>query len=116
MKKCISYFMTKKECLVFDEINIQFAKGEFGREHFNCNDIIVEYEEFCEFFDFIEDCVISTAALELGFTKGGWLQINNTVSPNSLGSGRNRVMTCAAALRSIRMLIRYRRATSVPTV
>lgn len=79
MAKCTSYFMTEKECTVFNEINLRFTKGEFGCERFNRNDVLVEFGELCQFYDYVDDCVLSNRALEIGLTKGGWLQINNTV-------------------------------------
>ena len=80
LKKCTSLYITEKEALVLDEINLAICRGEYGRERFTTNDVIVDSNEFKDFFDLVNDTIICNSAIDLGFTDGGWLQINNTVS------------------------------------
>ena len=79
VQKCRSYYISKQEVKVLNEINLRQCKGEYGTQDFNENDVVVELEEFRQFFDLVTDTVISRAAMDMGFTNGGWLQINNTV-------------------------------------
>ena len=80
LKKCVSLYITEKEAAVLDEVNLTLCKGEYGRERFTTNDVIVELEEFRDFFNLVNDTIICRNAIDLKFTDGGWLQINNTVS------------------------------------
>lgn len=80
VQKCKSYYITKEEVSVINEINKTICKGEFGKKSFNENDVVVELDEFKTFFELVADTVISRSAIDMGFTNGGWLQLNNTVS------------------------------------
>lgn len=80
VQKCRSYYINEQEVKVLNEINLKQCKSEYGTESFNENDVVVELDEFRKFFDLVTDTVISRAAIDMGFTNGGWLQVNNTVS------------------------------------
>ncbi|XP_013065562.2 uncharacterized protein LOC106054299 isoform X1 [Biomphalaria glabrata] len=93
----VSYFITAAEAKLLNEINVTHCDYEYGHNPFTVKDLIVDLEEFEEFFKIVKKTFPAevlakiggelslSAAAPLGKTDlsqcCGWMQINNTVSP-----------------------------------
>jgi len=78
--RCQTHYLTTSEAFALTHLNSSQLKYDFGDEPFSTSDIVVEFAEFKAFFEMVTDTVRCKVASDLGFTEGGWLQINNTVS------------------------------------
>ncbi|KAH9524819.1 hypothetical protein Btru_027953 [Bulinus truncatus] len=93
----VSYFITAAEAKLLNEININHCDYEYGHNPFTVKDLIVDLEEFEEFFKIVKKTFPADVLAKIGgeLTSPavppsvktdlsnfcGWMQINNTVSP-----------------------------------
>ncbi|XP_059170979.1 uncharacterized protein LOC131952374 isoform X2 [Physella acuta] len=93
----VSYFITDAEAKLLNEINTAHCDYEYGHNPFTVKDLIVDLEEFEEFFKIVKKTFPADVLAKIGGevttshrtspTKPelsqycGWMQINNTVSP-----------------------------------
>ena len=92
----ISYFITEPEATLLNEINTSHCDYEYGRNPFTVKDLIVDLDEFGEFFKVVKKTFPADILARIGNEGSslttpdlkpdlsnlcGWIQINNTVSP-----------------------------------
>ncbi|GFS12818.1 hypothetical protein ElyMa_001381200 [Elysia marginata] len=94
----VSHFITDAESKLLNEINTDHCDYEYGHNPFTTKDLIVDLDEFGDFFDIVKKTfpaeVLAKMGGEVPLTSTsppavksdlsqfcGWIQINNTVSP-----------------------------------
>ncbi|CAG5123757.1 unnamed protein product, partial [Candidula unifasciata] len=93
----VSYFITEAEASLLNEINTTHCDYEYGHNPFTVKDLIVDLEEFEEFFKIVKKTFPADVLAKINEEPAppampspvkpdlsqfcGWLQINNTVSP-----------------------------------
>ncbi|CAG5120240.1 unnamed protein product, partial [Candidula unifasciata] len=93
----VSYFITESEANLLNEINTTHCDFEYGHNPFTVKDLIVDLEEFVEFFNIVKKTFPEDFLSKIGGEPAapgvsapvktdlsqfcGWIQINNTVSP-----------------------------------
>ncbi|CAL1526445.1 unnamed protein product [Lymnaea stagnalis] len=93
----VSYFITDAEAKLLNEINTAHCDYEYGHNPFTTKDLIVDLEEFEEFFKIVKKTFPADVLAKIGgeltppamtppvkpelSNSCGWMQINNTVSP-----------------------------------
>ncbi|XP_074650889.1 uncharacterized protein LOC141905770 [Tubulanus polymorphus] len=81
-----SYYVTANEVKLLNEINTHHCDFEYGHEPFTEKDLIVKLSEFVQFFKVVRDSFPDEKLKQMKFnprsiTRGGWVQVNNTVLP-----------------------------------
>ncbi|RUS80474.1 hypothetical protein EGW08_011752, partial [Elysia chlorotica] len=92
----VSHFITEAESKLLNEINTDHCDFEYGQNPFTTKDLIVDLDEFSDFFKLVKKTfpaevlakmggeVVSTISSPVKSDLSqfcGWIQINNTVSP-----------------------------------
>lgn len=93
----VSYFITEAEANLLNEINTAHCDFEYGHNPFTVKDLIVDLEEFEDFFKIVKKTFPADVLAKINEEPAapvipspvkpdvsqfcGWLQINNTVSP-----------------------------------
>lgn len=93
----VSYFITESEANLLNEINTTHCDFEYGHNPFTVKDLIVDLEDFVEFFKIVKKTFPADFLAKIGGEPAtssvstpvktdlsqfcGWIQINNTVSP-----------------------------------
>lgn len=93
----VSYFITEAEASLLNEINTAHCDFDYGHSSFTVKDLIVDLEEFEEFFRVVKKTFPAEVLAKIGGEPSspvmspavetelsqfcGWIQINNTVSP-----------------------------------
>lgn len=93
----VSYFITEAEASLLNEINTAHCDFDYGQTPFSVKDLIVDLEEFEEFFKVVKKTFPADVLAKISEERVapvmsptiysdlsqfcGWIQINNTVSP-----------------------------------
>lgn len=79
-----SFFITKNEAKLLNEINLEHCAGEYGKRDFTIKDLIVLLSDFINFYNLVKKTFPDADAARQNASSLGsarWLQIKNTVTP-----------------------------------
>ena len=84
----MSHYITESEAKLLNEINMDHCAGEYGKQPFVTQDLIVKMSDFEDFYSIVKKhfppsllAQLSGNQVQEKKTNGGWVQINNTVVP-----------------------------------